>query len=74
MNRIVKMLYSAKGGCTVLLMRDGSNYLLPILRDPQSLARFCGSARSGEWQMSLKPEGIELLMQMEDLEVQEMSF
>lgn len=74
MNRITKMLYSAKSGVTILLMNDGSNYALPVIRDPHVLARFCGSAREGKWKLTMKPEGIDLLMKMDDLEVQEMSF
>ena len=73
-NRIEKILYSQKFAATVVLMKDGSNYILPMIRDTEAIARFCGAARKGNWGMSLKPEGLDILLAAPDLQTQEMSF
>lgn len=74
MNRISKMMYSARLGYTVLLMADGRNYVLAEERDPVKIAQFCNSARQDTWKWSLKPEGMEIIMKQKDLIVQDMSF
>lgn len=73
-NRIEKMLYSKRYSVTVLVMKDGSNYVLPMIRDPEVIARFCGKARAGTWGMTLQPEGMKQLLEAEDLQEQAMSF
>lgn len=74
MNRIVRILYSKSLGATVLMMKDGTNYCLPAVRDPVLIAQFCAKARKDEWTIAFNAEGMRRLMASADLESQEMSF
>lgn len=74
MARIKELLYAPSRKATVATTSDGCNYVLPAIRNPELIVKFCRLVRDGVWELSYTEEGMSLLLAAPDLERQPMSF